>query len=103
MESMAKRAKGYEEPKEEPTDQPDGEVDGGWESGLAVLSDLDALEADRPLSDRVEADLRAGGALSRSLPDYEERPAQITMARRVADALERDEHIIIEAGTGTGK
>lgn len=58
---------------------------------------------DRPLADRVEADLRQGGALSRSLPDYEERNAQIIMARHVAEALERGGHLVTEAGTGTGK
>ncbi len=58
---------------------------------------------DRPLVERVEEDLRAGGTLSRSLPDYEERKAQIIMAQRVAEALERDQHLVVEAGTGTGK
>ena len=55
------------------------------------------------LRDVVSDDLRAGGVLSRTLPGYEERPAQIEMARRVADALERGEHLVVEAGTGTGK
>ncbi len=57
----------------------------------------------RPLDEQVEADLRLGGALWRSLPGYEEREAQIIMARRVAHALEHGEHLIVEAGTGTGK
>src|SRR5271166_1829619 len=51
----------------------------------------------------VEADLRAGGILSRTLPGYEERPAQVRMARSVADALECGEHAVIEAATGVGK
>ena len=55
------------------------------------------------LSDIVTADLRQGGVLSRSLPGYEERPAQIEMATLVAHSLSEDEHAIIEAGTGTGK
>src|SRR5215469_6781649 len=55
------------------------------------------------LADQVEADLRAGGILSRSLPGYEERPAQIEMARRVAHALESGQHLVVEASTGTGK
>ena len=55
------------------------------------------------LSDIVTADLRQGGVLSRSLPGYEERPAQIEMATLVAHSLTEDEHAIIEAGTGTGK
>ena len=56
-----------------------------------------------PLRDIVTADLLAGGILSQSLPGYEERPAQITMARNVADALETGAHLAMEASTGTGK
>ncbi|HEY7835591.1 MAG TPA: helicase C-terminal domain-containing protein [Ktedonobacterales bacterium] len=55
------------------------------------------------LSAAVEADLRAGGILSNALPGYEERPAQIAMARTVAAALEAGEHAAVEASTGTGK
>ncbi len=55
------------------------------------------------LRNAVEADLRDGGILSRSLPGYEERASQIAMARSVADALERGEHLVVEASTGVGK
>jgi Rad3-related DNA helicase len=55
------------------------------------------------LREVVERDLRAGGILSRSLPGYEQRPAQIAMTRIVAEALTSGEHALIEAGTGTGK
>ncbi|MGH2486749.1 MAG: LAGLIDADG family homing endonuclease, partial [Ktedonobacterales bacterium] len=55
------------------------------------------------LKESVESDLRAGGALAEALPGYDERPAQIEMARRVATALETGEHLVVEAGTGTGK
>jgi Rad3-related DNA helicase len=60
-------------------------------------------ETATPLCDLVEADLRAGGALSQTLPGYTERPAQIAMARSVADAIEHGGHLAIEAATGTGK
>lgn len=36
-------------------------------------------------------------------PDYEEREAQQTMFREVNDAFENNRHLLIEAGTGTGK
>lgn len=55
------------------------------------------------LRESVEADLRVGGVLSQALPGYEERPAQIAMARRVADALDSGQHTVIEASTGVGK
>ncbi len=44
-----------------------------------------------------------GGVLEQRLPDYEFRPSQIRMAKAVLQALEDQNHVIIEAGTGTGK
>jgi len=44
-----------------------------------------------------------GGVLDRKLGDYEFRPSQIRMAEAVYQALDGQEHVIIEAGTGTGK
>jgi ATP-dependent DNA helicase DinG len=44
-----------------------------------------------------------GGMLERKLGDYEFRPSQIRMAETVYNALEEQNHAIIEAGTGTGK
>jgi ATP-dependent DNA helicase DinG len=43
------------------------------------------------------------GALSRTHPNYEHRPGQIAMAEAVASALADGRHLIVEAGTGTGK
>ena len=43
------------------------------------------------------------GPFSRLFPNYEERMPQIDMAKRVMEALIRDEKIMVEAGTGTGK
>lgn len=47
--------------------------------------------------------LGAAGPLSRSLPGYEAREAQLRMAQMVEDALEHEGVALIEAGTGTGK
>ena len=44
-----------------------------------------------------------GGVLEQRLEDYEFRPSQVRMAEAVHKALESQNHIIIEAGTGTGK
>src|SRR2546428_3067176 len=44
-----------------------------------------------------------GGVLEQRLEDYEYRPSQVRMAEAVHRALEEQNHIIIEAGTGTGK
>ena len=45
-------------------------------------------QADEALRDIVRADFEHGGILAQSLPGYEERPAQVPMARMVADSLE---------------
>ncbi|MFL5697630.1 MAG: helicase C-terminal domain-containing protein, partial [Ktedonobacteraceae bacterium] len=55
------------------------------------------------LHDIVVADLCQGGILSQSLPGYEERPAQIEMARLVAQSLSQSTPALLEASTGTGK
>jgi ATP-dependent DNA helicase DinG len=44
-----------------------------------------------------------GGLLEQRLEDYEFRPSQVRMAEAVHRALEEQSHVIIEAGTGTGK
>jgi ATP-dependent DNA helicase DinG len=44
-----------------------------------------------------------GGVLEQKLGDYEFRPSQIRMAEAVYEALDGQNHAIIEAGTGTGK
>jgi len=44
-----------------------------------------------------------GGILARSPLPYEYRPGQLEMARAVERALAERRHLIVEAGTGTGK
>ncbi len=44
-----------------------------------------------------------GGLLSRTHPAYEFRRGQLQMAQAVDEALEQRRHLIVEAGTGTGK
>jgi ATP-dependent DNA helicase DinG len=44
-----------------------------------------------------------GGWLARHHPHYEYRPGQLEMAESVEAALESRQHLIVEAGTGTGK
>lgn len=48
-------------------------------------------------------DLQNGGALSIGMEGYQERNAQIIMARTVAECIDRSESAVIEAATGTGK
>jgi ATP-dependent DNA helicase DinG len=44
-----------------------------------------------------------GGVLSKTHPAYEFRRGQLQMAQTVEQALEEKRHLIVEAGTGTGK
>ena len=44
-----------------------------------------------------------GGWLARHHPNYEHRPGQLEMAESVEAAIENRRHLIVEAGTGTGK
>jgi ATP-dependent DNA helicase DinG len=43
------------------------------------------------------------GLIAKHHPDYEYRPGQVAMANAVADALSGNNHLLVEAGTGTGK
>lgn len=44
-----------------------------------------------------------GGLIARAHPEYEYRPGQIQMAEAVLRAFHEKRHLIVEAGTGTGK
>jgi ATP-dependent DNA helicase DinG len=46
---------------------------------------------------------RPGGSLARAFDGFVSRPSQRRMAGRIAEALEQREHLLVEAGTGTGK
>jgi ATP-dependent DNA helicase DinG len=55
------------------------------------------------LENAVREVLRPGGGLAGEMPSYELRPGQLAMAERVARAIDLDERLLVEAGTGTGK
>ena len=51
---------------------------------------------------------RADPAIARrsraeGLPNHEDRPEQLAMAEAVGEAIERHRHLVVQAGTGTGK
>ncbi|HEV3115901.1 MAG TPA: helicase C-terminal domain-containing protein [Gemmataceae bacterium] len=51
----------------------------------------------------VAAILGPGGAIAQKLRNYEARPQQLQMAERVAEAMDKAHHLLVEAGTGVGK
>lgn len=53
-----------------------------------------------PAADDAEAALRR---IVAQLPAGEDRPGQVAMARAIAEAIDREEHLVVQAGTGTGK
>jgi ATP-dependent DNA helicase DinG len=63
--------------------------------------------SNRPAASGKDASLyqffAPGGILSRTHPAYEFRRGQLQMAEAVEQALEEKRHLIVEAGTGTGK
>jgi len=61
----------------------------------AVLKPLDV--------DWLAGFLEEGGVVSKALPGFEYRPGQVLMMRHVAGALNEGRHLVVEAGTGTGK
>lgn len=52
---------------------------------------------------RVRDIFRRGGLLSKWHPRFEYRPGQLAMAEAVESALAERRHLLVEAGTGTGK
>lgn len=53
--------------------------------------------------DWVVKSFSPGGILEQYLPGYESRTGQINMAKLIAKGLTSSQHVVVEAGTGTGK
>jgi ATP-dependent DNA helicase DinG len=68
------------------------------EKALRPSDTMELLDADA-----VVSLIDDGGALAQVIPGYDRRPQQIDMARAVTQAFNKGRHIMIEAGTGTGK
>ncbi|MEM1350029.1 MAG: ATP-dependent DNA helicase, partial [Myxococcota bacterium] len=64
---------------------------------------IDAEATGLAPEDVLDAWLGDGGKLSERLERFEYRPQQLQMAQAVLKALAREQALIVEAGTGTGK
>ena len=68
---------------------------------------VSAATSSRPAPSGKDASLyqffAPGGVLSKTHPAYEFRRGQLQMAQAVEQALEEKRHLVVEAGTGTGK
>ena len=83
---------------------------GGGHGPLFEKPDLDEIHEIAPTSagetldiDDVAAVLDLGGKFADYFKAYEYRPQQVDMLRSVATALSKSQHLMVEAGTGTGK
>ncbi len=70
-------------------------------AALAALEPRDIPAVVSP--DEAAEFLEPGGGLARLQPGYEHRSQQVRMTRAVAEALSTGKHLLVEAGTGTGK
>ncbi len=52
---------------------------------------------------RLEAFFAPDGPLAQTFETFEPRPQQVAMMKAVAQAFNRGQHLLVEAGTGTGK
>ncbi|HOV95370.1 MAG TPA: ATP-dependent DNA helicase [Thermomonas sp.] len=64
---------------------------------------MSTQEGSSRLGQAVHAALTADAALAQALPGFRPRPAQQRLAVAVAEAFERRDLLLAEAGTGTGK
>jgi ATP-dependent DNA helicase DinG len=51
----------------------------------------------------IEGVFGPGGLLEKRHPGYEFRPSQLEMAKIAEEAFHKHQHVVVEAGTGTGK
>ncbi|MEL7591424.1 MAG: helicase C-terminal domain-containing protein [Anaerolineaceae bacterium] len=72
--------------------------------GPANYPPLVPVETPTPLDpEEMAAQIEHGGPFSRYFESFESRPQQLEMLRSVANALSVSQHLMVEAGTGTGK
>ncbi len=74
------------------------------DDGNIFLPPLEPVEEKKPLYlDEVLSVLEYGGPFSQYFPNYEFRAEQQRMLEAVTLALSNSQHLMVEAGTGTGK
>ena len=63
----------------------------------------DQATAGRHWKLQIDEFFSSEGPLQKIIPDYYPRAAQVEMAESIAEAIDTGQHLIAEAGTGTGK
>ena len=68
------------------------------------IQPLEPLETLKSLDiEYLAGTLEPGGAFSRHIPGFEHRAQQVQVLKSVAEAFNKGNHLMVEAGTGTGK
>lgn len=75
----------------------------GVQKASGAKSGGKAAEPESSLVETVQRIFGEAGVLAEVLPGHEPRPEQGRMAGAVADAIENEANLIVEAGTGVGK
>lgn len=101
----------HNEVREEPTAENDQQENAGSDHRVPQrvgketrMPVIQVPEEPLPIDpDEAAAILEYGSQFSRYFDNYEYRPEQVEMLRAVANALSYGQHLLVEAGTGTGK
>lgn len=71
--------------------------------GEGLFSQEQTTEGIPGSGDWIQSSFAPKGLLEKKLPGYESRHGQIKMAQAVTESLQSAHHLVVEAGTGTGK
>ncbi len=78
-------------------------IDNSVENIYAAAEPVTVKGKEKLKTEELSGHLYSGGSLSKVIPDYEERKAQIYMLKDVCESFNEDKISIVEAGTGIGK
>ncbi|RLT45660.1 MAG: DNA polymerase III subunit epsilon, partial [Chloroflexi bacterium] len=102
QEALRRRTEQGAAPKRRRSGAPERGLFAG--SGGTAGPALQPADEPAPLDEAPLVEMfKPGGALAGQFASYESRPQQLKMMRAVARALSGQRHLLVEAGTGTGK
>ncbi len=90
------------------TSDPEGGLRDFFADNGELLRRVQKNEEDEPTDEALPTDgicrmFQTSGAIGKLLEGYEQRPQQVEMVYAVCEALNEPRHLMVEAGTGTGK
>ncbi|QNO15112.1 DEAD/DEAH box helicase [Alkalicella caledoniensis] len=78
-------------------------VSNNGERSYTVVEPMAPQEQVDVSEENIEEILGPVGVIAQTLENYEQRPEQLSMSKLIAKGLNQSQHVIVEAGTGTGK